>query len=113
MKKILTLIVAICFAASGALADTKTLTISSDPGVDSFTATGWFTGGFNISISGTYVGTVHLQRSHDSGATWKDVTYWTSEEVEGKAGDPANLPYRIGIKNGNYTSGTVVLRLSD
>ena len=105
--------IVICLAAPSAWADTKTLTISSDPGVDSFTAAGYFSGGFNISISGTYVGTVHLQRSHDSGATWKDVTYWTSEEVESKAGDPANLPYRIGIKNGNYTSGTVNLRLSD
>ena len=113
MKKLWILTIIMLLAVSGAWADTKTLTISSDPGVDSFTATGYFSGGFNISISGTYVGTVHLQRSHDSGATWKDVTYWTSEEIEAKAGDPANLPYRIGIKNGNYTSGTVNLRLSD
>ena len=95
MKKILPvciLIILFFIAAGPAWAITATLSISSDPGVDSFTTARTLQGRFNISISGTYVGTVHLQRSHDSGSTWHDVTYWTSEAVETTADDPQLLP---------------------
>ena len=35
-------------------------------------------GYFNISITGTWAGTLTVQRSFDSGSTWYDVDQWTS-----------------------------------
>lgn len=67
---------------------------------------------FNVSISGTWAGTVTLQRSFDGGTTYTDVEVFTAnaekngEEVEG------GVDYRLGIKTGEYTSGTAELRLS-
>jgi hypothetical protein len=61
-------------------------------------------GSFDVSISGTFVGTVTVQRSDDN-STWRDVKGYVSaaEEV---GYDPVLTYYRIGIKTGNYTSGT-------
>ena len=61
-------------------------------------------GSFNLSISGTFVGTVTVQRS-DDGTTWRDTDTWTavSEDV---GYDPVLNYYRVGIATGNYTSGT-------
>jgi hypothetical protein len=68
-------------------------------------------GYFNISISGTFVATVTVQRSYD-GITWHDVDSWTapSEEV---GFDPEFRQYRIGVKTGGYTSGTVNVRIGE
>ena len=68
-------------------------------------------GYFNISISGTFVATVTVQRSYD-GTNWHDVDSWTApaEEV---GFDPEYRLYRVGVKTGNYTSGTVVIRLGE
>ncbi len=73
-------------------------------------------GRFNFSLSGTWVATVHVQRRHIDGAgtagSWLDVKSftandeWVGEEVEDKT------EYRFGVKTGNFTSGTVVGRLS-
>lgn len=69
-------------------------------------------GYLNVSISGTWVGTVTLQRAFDSGSSWLDVETFTSND-EGYLVDVEHgNSYRIGIKTGNYTSGTAVLRLS-
>jgi len=35
-------------------------------------------GAFNISIAGTFVATVTVQRSFDQGATWRDVDTFTA-----------------------------------
>lgn len=63
----------------------------------------------SVSISGTFVGTVTLQRRLD-GANWRDVNPWTSPDdptyVADESGD-----IRLGIKTGDYTSGTAVCRL--
>lgn len=67
-------------------------------------------GRFNLSLSGTWVATVHLQRSFDLGTTWHDVASFTTND-EGSVTDPGGVQYRIGVKTGNYTSGTVVARL--
>lgn len=66
-------------------------------------------GYFNISISGTFVATVTVQRSYD-GSTWHDVDSWTApaEEV---GFEPEYRAYRIGVKSSNYTSGTVEVRI--
>ena len=66
-------------------------------------------GYFNLSLSGTWVATVTVQRSIDN-STWVDVDTFTanSEEV---GFEPELMWYRVGVKTGAYTSGTVVVRL--
>jgi len=88
-----------------------TLTISTDPGADSFTSdTAKLGGAFDLSISNTWAGTVTLQRSFD-GSNWVDVEEWTSN-AERVVDEPSHdVYYRIGMKNGDYTSGTVDMRL--
>ena len=67
-------------------------------------------GNFNLSIWGTFVATVTLQRSFDSGTTWLDIaTYTAPIEDAGFGYGPAI--YRVGVKTGDYTSGTINVRL--
>lgn len=70
------------------------------------------TGHFNISISGTWDGTATVQRSFDSGSTWHDVDAWTNNTQEYGFEPERGVQYRVGIKTGNYSSGTCVVRLS-
>ena len=67
---------------------------------------------FNISISGTFVATVTLQRSFDAGSTWHDVEEYTAatERVVDNANQKAM--WRLGVKTGNFTSGTVAVALN-
>lgn len=70
---------------------------------------------FTIVISGTWVATVTLQRSLTSDAgPWEDVTTYTANTTVAynDALDNQEAWYRIGVKTGNYTSGTVTLTLS-
>ncbi len=66
----------------------------------------------NVSVSGTWAGTIVLQRSFNAGSTWVDVASYTAntegviESVEDK------VRWRVGFKTGAYTSGTAVCRLS-
>jgi len=69
-------------------------------------------GYFNISISGTWAGTVTVQRSFDLGSTWYDVATWTANTQEYGFEPERRVYYRAGIKTGEYTSGTAVIRLS-
>ena len=69
-------------------------------------------GYFNISISGTWSGTVTAQRSFDDGSTWLDVSKWTENTEEYGFEPERGVQYRVGIKTGEYDSGTVILRLS-
>ena len=63
----------------------------------------------SLSISGTFVATVVLQRQLD-GTNWRDVEEWTDEVETTYVGDePGDL--RLGVKTGGFTSGTVVCRL--
>lgn len=67
-------------------------------------------GDFNLSIAGTFVGTVTVQRSTD-GTTFRDVdTFTTSEEQVGY--DPMKNFYRAGFKTGQYTSGSATILLN-
>lgn len=68
-------------------------------------------GDYNFSLSGTWVATVHLQRSFDGGITPLDVDSFTAN-TEQVGTEPEGAHYRFGVKTGNYTSGTVVGRLS-
>ena len=96
----------------------QTLTISSDPGADSFTAGVKRKGVFNVSITGTWSGTVRLQRSFDrvdvasdALATWRDITTYTAN-TEDMAYEPeGDVYYRIGMANGDYSSGAPTMRL--
>lgn len=65
---------------------------------------------FNVSISGTWVGTLTLQRRLD-GTNWRDVVTFTANiETEWPTkGD--HVEWRLGFKTGQYTSGTAVARL--
>ena len=69
-------------------------------------------GYFNISLSGTWKATVTVQRSFDSGMTWHDVESWTSNTEEYGLEPEAGVMYHVGVKSGDYDSGTIVARLS-
>lgn len=68
-------------------------------------------GHFNLSISGTWAATVTVQRSWN-GTDWFDVDTFTSN-YEGVGFDAEEVYYRVGVKTGEFTSGTVAVRLSD
>lgn len=76
---------------------------------NTFTDAVQLSGWFNVSISGTFSATVTIQRSFDN-STWRDVDSWTAptEEV---GMEPEVCWYRIGVKTGNFTSGTASVRL--
>jgi len=65
---------------------------------------------FNFSLSGSWVATVHFQRSFD-GTTPLDVEEFTNN-VERIGEEPEGIYYRFGVKEGNWTSGSVVGRIS-
>lgn len=63
----------------------------------------------SVSVSGTFVATVTLQRRLD-GANWRDVESWSSEiETTYVVDEPSEL--RLGVKTGDFTSGTAVCRI--
>jgi hypothetical protein len=69
-------------------------------------------GYFNISISGTWVGTVTVQRAFDGGSTWFDVATFTANTQEYGFEPERVVHYRVGIKTGEFTSGQADVRLS-
>lgn len=79
---------------------------------NTFTDAVGLTGYFNLSISGTWAGTVTVQRSYDLGSTWYDVDTWTANTEEYGLEPERGVQYRVGVKTGGHTSGSVVLRLS-
>lgn len=71
-------------------------------------------GEFNLSISGTWAGTVTIQRTFDGGTTVLDVNTYTAN-IEDRGSEPHGhgyTLYRVGIKTGQYTSGTANVRLN-
>jgi hypothetical protein len=67
-------------------------------------------GGFDLSIDGTFVATVTVQRSFDGGTSWGDVDTFTSP-TETYGVQPSFALYRVGVATGDYTSGTVDVAL--
>lgn len=57
-----------------------------------------------VSISGVFVGTVHVQRSDDGGVTPLDLDSFTGVKEKNYTGP--DMLIRSGIKTGNFTSGT-------
>lgn len=92
----------------------------------SFTAANQFTSGsikvtgtdtsrtITVTLSGTWSATVTLQRSVAEPGTWTDVKTFTSNGTTtyNDGLDNQVIYYRIGVKAGNYTSGTVVADVS-
>lgn len=68
---------------------------------------------FSISREGTWVATVTLQRSIGDESNWQDVTTYTTNATitYDDTLDNQIVYYRIGVKTGDFTSGTVELTL--
>ncbi len=68
-------------------------------------------GDIAISVSGTFVGTLTLQRSLDGGTTWGDdaTTYTAAAEIS--VVPTAAALYRIGFKTGAFTSGVATIQV--
>ncbi len=68
---------------------------------------------FAITLTGVWVATVTLQRSIGVTGNWVDVSSYTTNVATTYADGLDNqiVFYRIGIKTGNYTSGTVTATL--
>lgn len=69
---------------------------------------------FNASVIDTvvFVATVTVQRSFDGGLNWHDVKQYTTPIQEIGDFTELGVQYRIGVKTGDYTSGTIDVRLS-
>lgn len=105
-------LVLVATAAQAAIALTSASLTAQNTFSCTTTACPALQGNFNFSLSGTWVATVHLQRSFDNGTTWLDVASYTAN-IEDRGVEPeAGVRYRFGVKTGNYTSGTVVGRVS-
>lgn len=65
---------------------------------------------FDLDLTGTWTATVTLQRSLDEEGTWTDVTtYTTNQDTTVDDGlDNEIAFYRLGVKTGDFTSGTMV-----
>jgi len=68
---------------------------------------------FDITRAGTWSATVTLQRSVGEPGSWSDVTTYTTNGTTSynDSFDNQIMFYRLGIKTGNYTSGTAELTL--
>jgi len=100
----------------GTLSRQVEATIASD---NAFTDPIAFYGGpFNFSVSGSFTATVTIQRRFTNPATglydgtWLDVSTYTSEREDVGIVPDEEVQYRAGVKTGEYTSGTINLRLS-
>jgi hypothetical protein len=65
----------------------------------------------DVSLSGTWVGTVLLQRSFDDGTTWVTVGSFTANTEFLHENNSSNIIYRFNCTA--YTSGTIVFRMSN
>ena len=68
----------------------------------------------NISVNGTYVGSVYVEKSFDSGSTWNVCNVFTNTDVIQtvicREIEP-NIQYRFRF--GVYTSGDPYVRISE
>ena len=68
---------------------------------------------YNYSVSGINGDTVTLQRTFDGGATTKDVASIAADvEVASGYETERGVKYRIGVKTGGYSAGTILVRIS-
>lgn len=79
---------------------------------DTFSDAALVKGDFNVSIQGTFSATVTVQRSYDQDtiSNWEDVETFTTA-VERIGFEPESMYYRVGVKSGEFTSGTIDIRI--
>ena len=94
------------------------LVTSSLNGADQFTSDIRVTGVeegrvFDITITGTWAGSITLQRSVGLSGAWVDVTSYTANTTTtyNDALDNEVIYYRMGFKTGNYTSGAATISI--
>lgn len=63
-------------------------------------------GYFDLSVSGTFVATVTVQRSLDGGVIWGDCASFTAP-TEDTGLEGAGARYRVGCKTAEFTSGSI------
>lgn len=68
---------------------------------------------FTVTITGTWVGTLTLQRSIGTEGSWVDVGTYSSNTTVNYSDtyDNTTVYYRIGFKSGDYTSDSAVVSL--
>jgi len=68
---------------------------------------------FVVSITGTWTGTLTLQRAFGEPGTWSDVTTYTANADDAREDDADNeiVFYRVGFKTGDYGTGSAVVSL--
>lgn len=69
-------------------------------------------GRLNVSISGTWAGTLTLQRRFADDTTARDVETYTANYEDAILDMEPGIDYRIGFKTGDFSSGTATVRLS-
>lgn len=107
MKKLIIVALALCLMLPiAASAKCVTASVTAE---NSFTE--WldvWPGHVDVGISGTWVGTVTVQRKLNSSDTVLDVDTFTSN-FQGYFTVGSGQAVRVGVKTGDYTSGTVVI----
>lgn len=75
-------------------------------------------GMFNVTLYGTFVASVQLERTFDNGSNWHAMTaagtpiyVWTDEASEQAQETEPGVRYRLNCTA--YTSGTVTYRISE
>ena len=63
------------------------------------------------SISGTFTATITIQRSLDGGATWNDLPTTYTGPAEINIIPVRSAQYRVGVKTGDFGSGTAVVAI--
>jgi hypothetical protein len=88
---------------------TRTIT-----GSNQFTDPVKLSGYFNLSVSGSWLGTITVQRSFDLGSTWFDVAEFTTNTEEyGLEPEHTNVVlYRAGAKTDKFNGTNCTIRLS-
>ena len=68
---------------------------------------------FLLTIAGTFVATIKTQISYDNGITWYDDGGEFTEEMSKVSSElPVAISVRVGVKTGDFTSGSVYVKLS-
>jgi len=69
-------------------------------------------GTINVSIEGTFIALFTLQRSFDDGVTWYDVEKYDTPIEKCIRNLHIGVKWRLGVKTGDFGSGTAYVRLS-
>jgi len=65
-----------------------------------------------INYAAGAIATVTLQRSSDEGVTWEDIETFTATAQRNARSDSPKTLYRLGVKTGEFTMGTITLKIT-